>query len=454
MATSARKPSGTSIKKRPAKKKAAAKKTVAKKAATKKASLKPRSLQRAPSRLRPSPVSPEAQAAAEKELTLERKTVSERYPAGRRPGVPSATAIGDSVLTQSFGRLNVKRVNAFLRQLIMMLDAGMPILKALRSLETRGDDRGVRNMVRGIREHVESGNPLWQAFSREKDFPPVFVNSIKAAEASGTLTTVLGRLVTYREAREMLKKRVRSAMLYPATIALVCFGVLVVIARFVIPQFEEMFRKFDIEITGWTATFMGTADFLASFWWIFVLAVAAVVAFYRFFWVRSPTRRLITDRIWLRVPLIGTIFMRRTVVEFTRSLALMLRSGLPMMTTLELCRDAVGNRAFFEVIQEMRNSVERGEGLEAPLRNAEKQKLIPGVVVDMLVTGEETGTVDKIADQIANAYEEEADLEMAAMNEMIQPVVTLIMGLIVAGIVLSIFAPLVQMIEKISSGGM
>lgn len=309
-------------------------------------------------------------------------------------------------------------------------------------------------MVKGIAEYVEAGNPLWQAFARDNSFPRVFTNSIKAAEASGTLTTVLERLVKYRESREILKKRVRSAMYYPATVALVCFGVLVVIARFVIPQFEEMFKNFDVELSGWTLRFMQGSELLATYWWVIVIAIIGVVMFYRLWWVRDPGRRLVTDRLWLRVPLLGDIFLKRTVVDFTRSLALMLRSGISMRNTLELCRDSVGNRAFYQVVQDMRDSVERGEGLEAPLRKAHKDKLLPGVVADMLITGEETGTVDKIADQVADTFEEEANIAMSSLNEMIQPIVTLAMGVIVAGIVFSIFGPLVQMIEKISTSPM
>ncbi|MEX2016753.1 MAG: type II secretion system F family protein [Candidatus Hydrogenedentales bacterium] len=344
-------------------------------------------------------------------------------------------------------------ITAFLRQLIMLLEAGTPLLRSLHTLETRSEREGVREMVHSMREYVEAGNPLWQAFAREdRYFSPVMINMIKASEASGTLTIVLERIVEFRERRELMVRRIRSAAFYPVVLILVAFIVITIIAAWVIPQFKMIFRSFELEETGITAFFFGAAAALAATWWIILLVVFALVLAYYLWFKRSPVRRTYGDRFRLRLPIVGPIIKKTAVVEFTRTFGLMLRSGLSMLVTLDLCRNAMSNRAYVHVIQDMRDSVERGEGLERPLRQAEKERLFPGTVVDMLITGEETGQLDVICQQIANRYEEEVRIQVDTIGEALQPIIVIVLGIVVAGLAVAIFGPLVQMIEKISTG--
>ncbi len=367
--------------------------------------------------------------------------------------VPSAKAIQESVTARAVRGVRGRDLTSFLRQLIMMLNAGSPLLKSLKSLSHRGEHQGIRDLVTGMTEYVEAGNPLWQAFARYKEFDAVFVNLIKASEASGTLTTVLKRLVRYREAREMLQKRVRAAMIYPVVVLVVCFAVLALITTVIVPEFVSMFEKFEIEIPRFTNAFIAVADFVTAYWfWVAVLVAGAIFA-YKFLVVQSPVWRMKADRMKLRIPIFGPILRKNAVVDFTQTFALMLRSGLSMMATLDLCRNSVRNRAYVNPIQEMRDSVERGEGLEQPMRNAERSGLFPGVVVDMMITGEETGSVDVIAEQIGEIYEKEVEIDVAGISESMQPVITVSMGIVVGLIVFALFSPLVQMIEQISSAG-
>lgn len=344
-------------------------------------------------------------------------------------------------------------ITAFLRQLIMMLEAGTPLLRSLRTLETRSERQGVRDMVQSMREYVEAGNPLWQAFAREdRYFSPVTVNMIKASEASGTLTIVLQRIVDFRERRELMTRRIRSAAFYPVVLILFAFAVVTLIAVWVIPQFEEIFEAFELEPSGVSEFFFAAAWLLSVTWWIILLIVLALALAYVFWWTRSPVRRTYGDRLRLRLPIIGPIAKKNAIAEFTRTFGLMLRSGLSMLVTLDLCRNAMSNRAYVHVIQDMRDSVERGEGLERPLRQAEKERLFPGTVVDMLITGEETGKLDVICEQIADRYDEEVSIQVDTIGEAIQPIIVILLGLVVAGLAIALFGPLVQMIEKISAG--
>jgi type II secretory pathway component PulF len=394
---------------------------------------------------------PEVLRASETEITIERKAPEPRATAPRRSPVQKNISAEKAVAAPGRRRLRDRDVISFLRQLIMLLEAGTPMLKSLKSLETRGETPAVRQMVANITNYVEAGNPLWQAFARES-FSPVDVNLIKASEASGTLTTVLRRIVEYRERRSLMKKRVQTAMIYPVVLLTVGFAVLVVIATVVIPPFVDIFDSMDVEISGYTKFVMGVFGFIAAWWWLLALVVVGLVLFYVLIWSRNPIWRATSDRIKIRLPIVGNIARKNAVAEFCRTFSLMLRSGLSMMVTLDLCRNSMGNRAYADTIQDMRDSVERGEGFEKPLRNAERKGLFAGVVVDMLITGEETGTVDDISEQIADTYEEEIKIQLETIGEALLPIVVVTLGAFAICVALALFSPIVQLINAVAAG--
>lgn len=363
-------------------------------------------------------------------------------------GLPPAA--GTSVLTR--GGIRHTDVTNFLRQLIMLLEAGTPILKALKTLCNRGERESARQLVRDITAYVEAGNPLWQAFDRHpRYFDAVFVNLIKASEASGTLITVLRRTVEYREERELLGKRVRSAMIYPVILIIACFGVMILLTNFVVPQFEDMFLKADLDIPPITVSFLKISKIVQIFWWVPIVAVLLLIVLYNVWYARGPLRRLTADRLKLRLPIYGPIAHKYAIVELTRTMALLLRSGLSMMASLDLTRAAIHNRAVAQSLQRVRDSIEAGGGMEDPLR--ESSDVIPPVVTDMLVTGEESGRVDAVCEQIAAVYEEEVKIAVNSIGEAIQPIFTVIVGLVVIILFIALFLPLVTMIDQISGAG-
>ncbi len=423
------------------------------KVAAKKASAKKAATAARPAVSRRPAARHEAALPAVKSLTQELELERPAAPKASSRAVPSVNAASEPVGAPSRGSIRNKDVSVFLRQLIMMFEAGTPILKALKSLARRSENKSVRAMVGGIAEYVEAGNPLWQAFAREsREFPPVEVNLIKAAEASGSLPVVLKRIAEYREQRERLKRQMQVAMIYPLTVTVVACALVILLSLFVLPAFQEMFDELGVELNGYTKFIMFAAAFVSKTWWIAVIVVVGLILGYRLWWVRSPLRQLQSDKIKLRIPIFGSLARRRVVAEFTRTFAMLLRSGVSMMSTLDLCRNSVGNRAYISVIQDMRDSVEAGEGLEAPLRKAEKERYLDGVVVDMLLTGEESGGLEQVADQIANTYEDEIDIAVKGISEAILPVFVVFAAFVVGGIVIGLFLPLIRMIETISSG--
>lgn len=368
----------------------------------------------------------------------------------------SSKEIAHGKRTVLFNAIRQSDITTFLRQFIMLIESGTPILKALNKLAERndsGESSALRAMIAEIANDVEAGSPLWQAFERHRrQFDEVFVNLIKASEASGTLVTVLHRVVAYRERHELLRKRIRGGMLYPVILLFACFAVVLFISKFVMPEFRDMFVKFgQKDLPFLTRAFMGSTDFVGTWWWVFVLALLVVIALYKAWWVGDPKRRLAADRFKLRMPVLGNVLRKSAVVEMTQMLALLLKSGLSMMETLLLVRDAIHNRAIAQVVQEVRDSVERGEGIEGPLRKA--HKIVPAVVTDMMVTGEESGRLDNISEQIAEIYEEEVDIAIGTMGEALQPILTVLIGFLVVMLMLAVFIPLIGMLDTLGSAG-
>ncbi len=343
-------------------------------------------------------------------------------------------------------------ITAFLNEFIMLTESGTPILKSLKTLSERSKRAGLRRIVTDIAQHVEAGNPLWKAFERHpRYFDTVFVNLIKASEASGTLVPVLQRIVKYRERYELLRQKIRGGMVYPAILLLACFAVIIFISKVVMPQFEHMFEKFGQgEVPGLTRAFLAGTHFVDDWWWAVLLLILVLVIFYKLWWVRNPLRRLAADRLKLKLPILGPILSKNAVVEMARTLSLLRRSGLSMMITLELVRNVIHNQVVAEVINRVRDSVERGEGLEPPLRSAED--IIPPVVTDMLVTGEESGRLDDVSEKIADQYEEEVSIAIGSLGQTLQPVLTVLLGILIVLLMLAVFVPLVTMLDTLNTG--
>lgn len=362
-----------------------------------------------------------------------------------------------SILFRSIGKTKVRKdeVFTFLRQLIMMLDAGTPLMRSLQTLAQRGESEGIRSLVGDIARYVEEGNALWQAFERHSElFDRVFVNLIKASEASGTLVTVLRRQVEHWERQDLLQKKYKRAMYYPIVLVVISVAVFFLLSWLFIPQMEAMYKQIGGEVPWYTETFIGIIKTITNPLVLLaaIIVLAVLIMLYKV-WVRNPLNRLVVDRIALRIPKFGPgVIAKFAIVEFTRSMALLLRSGLSMMVTLDLVRVSVHNQALAQVLLNLRDSVERGEGIEEPLRQA--NKVVPPVVTDMLVTGEESGQLDEIAEHVANTYDQEVQFALDGLGEMMTPILTVLVGGVVLVAALALFVPLIGMIQQISGGGL
>jgi type IV pilus assembly protein PilC len=349
------------------------------------------------------------------------------------------------------GRIKPSDITAFLRQLLMLVDSGTPLVKGLRTLSERTGNTNLRTLISEVCSYVEAGNPLWQALEQyPKYFSPVFVNLVKAGEASGTVPVVLRRLIEFRDRSQATRRKVKSALVYPAIVIVAAVGFLFVVSKFVVPAFQEMFEEVGIEIPAVTQCVIGTANLIGNYWILWLALVVGAAVLYKMY-AATPGGRVAVDRLKLRIPGFGRLLTSATVTEFTRTFALLLRSGVSILVTLDLTKDSMPNRAFGESLKDVRDAIERGEGLEVPLRNND---MLPAIVTDMLVTGEESGTLDDISEKVADIYQEDLDIAVETLSGLIEPVLALLMGGVVLILVLTLFLPYVSMLDQISGAGL
>ncbi len=368
------------------------------------------------------------------------------------PSPMKEESVFDKILGISLGapRIPDAIVTSFLRQIVMLLEAGVPLLRAINTLASRVSNKAFDNVLKDVAQRIESGNTLWQSMaSHPKYFDHLFVSIIKAGESSGTLTEIITRLADYREKKALLQRQIRSAMAYPVVIFSASIAVLILFLVWVLPEFESIFSQFNIQLPAITRIALAFGHGLVKYWWLWLVIIAGAGGFV-IAYGRTPGGRLNLDRWKLKIPIFGRIITQTVVADFAHTFATLLNAGISILETLELTKEAVGNAAFAEDLQQVRDSIERGEGLEKPLR---RSKVVPPIVTDMLATGEEAGSLDKISRQMAKIFEQEAETSINTLKSLIEPVMILGLGLVVLFLTLSFFWPYISIINQVTALG-
>lgn len=358
-------------------------------------------------------------------------------------------SIFDRILGISIGKSRVPEgvVTSYLRQLVMLLEAGVTLLKATNTLASRVSNKTFDKVLKNVAQKIEAGNTFWQSLSSHpRYFNHLFVSIIRAGEASGTLTEIITRLADYREKQALLRRQVRSAMAYPFVIFAASAAVLILFLVFVLPEFESLFANFDIELPVITRFALGASRGLVTFWWLWIMIVGGVVAAIVAYG-RTPGGRLNIDYWKLKMPIFGNILTLKVVADFAHTFATLLNAGISILETLDLTKEAVGNTAFAKDLVHVRESIERGEGLEKPLRQS---KVVPPIVTDMLATGEESGALDRVSLQMAIIFEKEVETSVNTLKSLIEPIMILGLGLVVMFLVLSFFWPYISIINQVT----
>ena len=323
-----------------------------------------------------------------------------------------------------------------------MITSGLPLVQSLEILANQLEDVNFRGIVREIKMKIEGGSRFADAL---RDFPQCFdelyVNLVVAGEEGGLLDNVLQRLATYMEKSEKLKRKVKSAMIYPIAIITVAIGVTLVLLLFVIPVFEKMFKEMGAELPAPTQFVIALSNFIKSYILYFIPVVVAVVyGFLRYYKTEGGRRKI--DAIILRLPLIGVLTLKASVARITRTLSTLLTSGVAILESLIICAKVAGNKVIEDALMVARTRISEGKTMSEPLEQA---GIFPPMVVQMVQVGESTGALDNMLGKIADFYDEDVDNLVTNMTAMMEPMIMMFLGVILGGLVISMYLPIFKL---------
>jgi len=328
------------------------------------------------------------------------------------------------------------------RQLATLVKAGMPLLRALRTVSDQLDPGPLRDVFAMISSDVESGVKFSEALQRHpKWFPSFYVNMVRAGEVGGLLDEILKRLAELLERQARLRERVKSALMYPAFVMVAAVGILIILMTFVVPTFLGMFTELGSSLPWPTRILVGVSTFLRAWWWVALLALFGLVMLARVV-LQMPAGRRLVDYMMLRAPVFGSLLERLLISRFARTLGTLLSSGVPILSALETVRGTVTNCILDEALQEVERSLKVGESLARPM---ELSGVFPPLVTRMIALGEETGQLDAMLMQVADSYEEEVEVQLAGLTQLLEPLLIVFVGGVVGFIVIAMFLPLMSL---------
>ncbi len=348
-------------------------------------------------------------------------------------------------------RVSTKALTQFTTQLSTLQDAGLPIVRSLKILEGQLDRGPFKSVLVEVSEEVESGSPLSESLGKHASvFDNLYTNMVKAGEAGGVLDVILSRLAGFLEKAERLKKRIKGAMIYPAVVFTVTIAILLLIMIFVVPKFEKVFASMPQlgELPALTQGLQAFSNFLLDKWWVMLLGIILVVIGFKAFLNTRVGRRL-SDRIKLRLPIIGGLARKITVARFSRTFGTLIASGVPILESLDICQHTAGNVIMEESLSKVRDSISEGGTIAEPLGES---GIFDDIVVNMIDVGEETGELDKMLIRVADNYDDEVDVAVGSLVSVIEPILIVFMGGAVFMIVLGLFLPLLKIIESLEKG--
>jgi type IV pilus assembly protein PilC len=340
------------------------------------------------------------------------------------------------------GRVKKKSLAIFTRQLATMIDAGLPLVQSLEILSQQEENETFQEIIKTIKNEVEAGATLAAALQKHpRVFDNMYVNLVVAAEEAGTLDVILNRLATHIEKMEALKKKIKSAMVYPAMIVTVAIGVTVVLMVFVVPVFEKLFAGIGSSLPLPTQVVIGISNIFKRYLPIVILIVViAAVALNRYYKTEDGKRKI--DELLLKAPIFGELIRKVSVSRFARTLATLVTSGVPILESLNIVAGAAGNKVVEEAILKGRVSISEGQTISQPLTES---GVFPAMVTQMIAVGETTGSLELMLTKIADFYDDEVDMAVATLSSMLEPVLMIFLGVIVGGLVISMYLPIFKM---------
>ena len=363
---------------------------------------------------------------------------------GKKKG---AKKTGKSRKTFVIGGVKQKMLTIFTRQFSTLQDAGLPVLRSLRILEKQMKPSALKNALIDVVEDVESGMTLSEAFGKHpRCFDRLYVNMVKAGEAGGALEIILQRLAEFKEKAASLKAKIVGAMVYPSVVVMVAVCILTFIMVMIIPKFKKIFDDFQLQLPTATKTLIGVSTWVAQYWFfipLFPLSFYLLIKLIRL----SRAGNYALDRITLWIPVIGNLVEKTIVARTMRTLGTLITSGVPILEALAIVRETANNAVFERMFQRILESIREGNTIADPLREA---RLVDDMVVNMVEVGEETGDLDTMLYKVADFYDEEVDNLVKQLIGLLEPMMTVFLGVVIGGIVISLFLPLIKLLDGLS----
>ncbi len=369
---------------------------------------------------------------------------------GRGGGKAAAGAKGAKAGTGLFApKIGRKELTTMTRQMATLLDAGLPLVRALRTLErqARGNP-GMAKVIRNLGDAVEGGSTFSEALAgHPKTFNKLYVNMVRAGEASGAMETVLNRLAEFMEKAQRIAGKVKSAMVYPVLVLVIAGGITTGLMVFIVPKFAKMFDEMlpGEPLPGLTNLVITISKVMQHNFVAMAIGIGSAIVVFK---LAKSTKAgsFVFDWVAIKTPPVSSLVVRSCVARFCRTLGTLMQSGVAVLQALQIVRDTAGNEIVSRAIQDVHDAVKEGEGMTRPL---EKAGVFPGMVVSMIEVGEETGALPEMLNRIADVYEEEVDRAVEAMTSMIEPLMICLLAVIVGGIVIALFLPLIKLIDKL-----
>jgi type IV pilus assembly protein PilC len=343
--------------------------------------------------------------------------------------------------------IKIKELVIFTRQFATMIDAGLPLVQCLDILGSQHNNKTFKSIIGKIKTDVEQGSTFADALAKHpKPFDPLYVNLVAAGEIGGILDTILNRLAVFLEKAEALRRKVKGAMVYPTTVLVVAIGVIILMLIKIIPTFEKMFQDFGGQLPGPTQFVVNMSHWMQD--WIVLFFVVVALLLIAFFQGRKrvPKFRRQTDALALKLPVFGPLLRKVAVARFTRTLGTMIASGVPILDALDIVAKTAGNMVVEEALRDVRAAIAEGKTIAEPLAESD---VFPGMVVQMIAVGEETGAMEAMLSKIADFYDDEVDAAVDALTAMLEPAMMVGLGGTVGGMLVAMYLPIFKIADTI-----
>jgi type IV pilus assembly protein PilC len=360
------------------------------------------------------------------------------------------TSIMDANLDDFFAKyskVSLRDMVVFSRQYSSLINAGVAMMRALTILADQSENYKLRQILTQVKADVEQGTSLSDAFAKHPDtFDILYVSMIKAGETGGVLDEVLNRIAKFLEDRARLISQVKSALTYPAVVTVLAVIIFFVMLTFILPKFSQLFGRLGSELPAYTQFLINISEFLRSAWILLIIAVIVGLVFLFKHIYSTESGRYQMDKIFLKVPVFGDLLKKVAVARFTRTFGTLVRSGVPILNSLDIVQDTAGNAVLARVVGQVKAEVTQGGTISEPL---ERSELFPAMVVSMISIGEETGELDAMLTKIADFYDMEVESAVSAMTSLIEPMMIVVLGGLVGAVIVGMYLPMFKIFEKI-----